>query len=119
MALRGNDESALSENRGVFSGLIDLIEEDFPTLKDHVDKERGRGSVSYLSNTSQNELLDGCYAVYQIEIKKQIKDAQYLAIMADETTDTSQTTQLVIVFRYIFMNEIREQFWVFLKSGFD
>lgn len=115
LPLRGDNESEASDNRGVFFGLVNLVARYDTVLANHLKQGGGRGSTTYLSNTVQNELLECCYSVYQDEIMKQIKDAQFLAIMADETTDTSQTTQLVIVFRYLFNNQIREQFWGFFN----
>lgn len=42
-----------------------------------------------------------------------MQSSRYLYIMADETTDKANTTQLVIVFRYVINREIRERFWGF------
>lgn len=117
LPLRGDDESASSENRGVFNGLIHFMARSNAMVANHLNQGGGRGSATYTSNTSQNELLECCYIVYQEEILKQIRDTQFIAIMADETTDTSQTTQLVIVFRYLYNNQIREMFWGFFNPA--
>lgn len=115
LPLRGNDETEASLNHSIFLELVYFYSENVPDLELHIKGNSGRGSVTYLSKSSQNELLDCCFAVYQTEIRRQIQGAKFVAIMADETTDVSQTTQLVIVFRYIFEGVIKEQFWGFFK----
>ena len=41
---------------------------------------------------------------------KQLKEASFLAVMADDTTDVSEHTQMVIVLRYILNEEVFERF---------
>lgn len=115
LPLRGNDERESSDNRGVFLELVHFRAEQNTELQDHINGGGGRGSTTYLSSTVQKELLECCYKTYQAEIKKEIQDAKYVAIMADETTDVSQITQLVIVFRYLVGNDIKERFWGFFN----
>lgn len=115
LPLRGNDEKESSENRGVFFETVKLVATKDPELKNHIKEGGGRGSTTYLSSTSQVELLDCCYSTYQSQIKKEIQEAKFISIMADETTDVSQITQLVIVFRYLVDNEVKERFWGFFQ----
>lgn len=61
-----------------------------------------------MSKTIQNELLKSMLSVCQKEISLEIKKADYLAIMADETTDISTVFPLVIVYRYIVNDTGRE-----------
>jgi hypothetical protein len=49
-------------------------------------------------------------AVYQKQISLEIKKADYLAIIADETTDVSAVFQMIIVHRYIVNDKPVERF---------
>ncbi|KAI4798579.1 hypothetical protein KUCAC02_021946, partial [Chaenocephalus aceratus] len=53
------------------------------------------------SSTTQNELLDCMYDVSREEIAKQADNTSCVAVQADETTDVSCKSQMVIVLRYI------------------
>lgn len=111
LPFRGNDESETSESPGVFLRLIHFRAELDPELQKHIEVSGGRGSATYLSSASQNELLDCCWRVYRAELVKELEQADFVALMADETTDVAQTTQLVIVFRFLVGAEIKERFW--------
>ena len=68
-----------------------------------------------MSKTIQNEILDCLLQIYREEIKKELKEASFLAVMADDTTDVSEHTQMVIVLRYVLKGEIFERFWGFFN----
>jgi hypothetical protein len=53
------------------------------------------------SKTIQNELLDCIYAVYKETVQQEIQNAKYVAVQADETSDVSCMSQLVILLRYV------------------
>lgn len=110
LALRGHDEKCDSENPGIFLGLINFTSEIDIILQTHLnDATVFKGT----SKTIQNELLDFMLQVCREEILSQIKEASYVAIEADETTDFSNIQQLVIIIRYVFRNKIYERFWGF------
>lgn len=117
LALRGHDESASSSNPGVFRGLIDFSAELDGALKQHLEKASVfRGT----SKTIQNEILQTMFNVCQEEISKEIEQADYLSIIADETSDVSNKFQMAIVFRYVVKGKPVERFWDFLMpSGHD
>ena len=67
------------------------------------------------SKTIQNELLECMLAVMREHIVEEVKSANFVAIQADETTDVSTQTQLVLVMRYIDSNhKVQERFFEFL-----
>ena len=84
LPLRGNDESTGSANPGVFRGLLDLVCEFDSALKWHMES-----NVLFkgISKTIQNDILSAILQVCKEEITKEIKSAEFLAIMTDETTD--------------------------------
>ena len=68
------------------------------------------------SKTVQNELLDAMYAVYLDEITKEIDQANFISIQADETTDVACKCQVVIILRYLVKGEIKERFIAFEEA---
>lgn len=114
LALRGHDESSESNNPGVFRGLVNLMAEVDGVLKSHI--ENSKNSVfSGLSKTIQNDLLDSILEVSRDLIKKEIQEAEYIAIQADETTDSATISQLVFIVRYVNCIQIRERFVGFIQ----
>ncbi|KAL7405711.1 hypothetical protein ABVT39_006150 [Epinephelus coioides] len=68
------------------------------------------------SSTVQNELLDCMYEVYRDEIAKQVDKTSFVAIQADETTDVSCKSQMVVVLRYMLPNNtVTERFLEFVE----
>lgn len=111
LALRGHDESTSSSNPGVFRGLIDFSAAFDSALKEHLEKA---SVFKGTSKTIQNQILQTMFSVCQEEISKEIKEADFLSIIADETSDVSNIFQMVIVFRYIVKGKPVERFWDFL-----
>ncbi|GBN64949.1 hypothetical protein AVEN_135904-1 [Araneus ventricosus] len=111
LALRGHDKREDSLNTGVFRGLIDFSAELDSSLKDHLT------SATAFKGTSkeiQNDLLDCILPGCQNHIKNEISKASFVSVIADETTDVSSISQLVVVFRYILSNgQPVEKFWEF------
>lgn len=114
LALRGHDESNLSSNPGVFRGLINFSAELDVALKDHLEKAT---VFKGTSKSIQNEILQTMFSVCQEEISKEIKEADYLSVIVDETTDVSNKYQMVVVFRYIAKGKPVERFWNFLTPS--
>ena len=87
LPLRGHDESAGSANPGVFRGLVDLVCEFDSALKWHMESNF---LFKGISKTTQNDILSAILQVCKEEITKEIKSAEFLAIMTDETTDIAE-----------------------------
>jgi hypothetical protein len=114
LALRGHDESTSSSNPGVFRGLINFSADLDVALKEHLEKAT---VFKGTSKTVQNEILLTMLSVCQEEISKEINEADYLAVIADETSDVSNIFQMAIVFRYIVRGKPVERFWEFLSPS--
>lgn len=110
LPLRGHNEKADSDNPGIFRGLLNFAGKLDENLKVHFEN-----STVFKANskTIQNELLDCMLDICRTEISNEIEQAQFLAVMSDDTTDISEKTQEVIVFRYEFNGTIYERFWGF------
>lgn len=112
LALRGHDETETSENKGVFRELIQFSAELDKDLKVHLSQS---SVFKGISKTIQNELLECMLQVYHEEVRKEIQKVDYVAIIADETTDVSCNFQLVTVLRYIVAGQPVERFWNFIN----
>lgn len=117
-ALRGHDEKSNSENPGVFRGLMNFSSELHSVLKCHIENS---SVFKGLSKSIQNDLLECCLAVCQQRIKNEIKQAEYISVMADETTNVSAQFKLSIIFRYLLSDGTPvERFWGFFNpTGHD
>lgn len=114
LALRGHDETDSSENPGVFRGLIDFVSELDAIFKNHIESSTVfRG----ISKTIQNEILDSMLAVIQAHISAEIEQSNFIAVQVDETTDSSNKTQMVFIFRYVLRGIIHERFWKFVNPA--
>lgn len=112
LALRGHDETTSSKNPGIFRGLINFTSALDNVLNEHLN------SVSVFKGTSkeiQNDLLDCMLQVSKERILEEIRAADFVSIIADETTDVSTKFQMVVVLRYVLSNgKPTERFWTFL-----
>ena len=110
LPLRGHDESNESKNPGVFLGLIDFTCQLDTSFNAHISNAT---VFKGTSKTVQNDLLDSMLVICRNRIKEEIRNANFLAVMCDETTDVHDVTQMVIVFRYEFKGKPVERFWGF------
>lgn len=67
----------------------------------------------HMSKRIQNDLLDCMYQIYISFLKQKVTEANYVAVIADETTDVSCKSQFSIVLRYIEESVIVERFVCF------
>ncbi|KAK0130539.1 hypothetical protein N1851_035231 [Merluccius polli] len=92
-ALRGYDESADSLNPGIFRCIFETMCEGDARLQRHYDAQPGH-QAPYRTN----------YCMYEgsrDEIAKQVDETSFVAVQADETTDVSCKSQVVVVLRYL------------------
>lgn len=108
VALRGHDESDSSENAGIFRGLIDFVSELDAIFKEHLEKNN---VFKGISKTIQNEILDSMLTVIHSHIKAEIERSDFIAVQADETTDSSNKIQMTLIFRYVLDGIVQERFW--------
>ena len=110
LAMRGHDETADSDNPGVFLGLVDFTASLDSVLSKHLETAT---VFKGTSKTVQNELLEIMLDICKDTIKKEIKESDFLAVISDDTTDVSNHSQNVVVFRYIKDKTVVERFWSF------
>ncbi|XP_037041015.1 uncharacterized protein LOC119077809 [Bradysia coprophila] len=103
LPFRGDSQQIGESSNGNFLGLIELISEYDPVIKQHLEQyaNRGRGSVSYLSAETVNEFIHVMARKVEVEIINQIHQSKYFATIVDSTPDVSHTDQLTMVIRYV------------------
>ncbi|XP_023736707.1 uncharacterized protein LOC111884638 [Lactuca sativa] len=98
LAFHRSNEKLYKKGNGNILGVIELLEEFDPVIKEHVRRITNDGlHVHYLGNLIQNELI---YLLAQ-EIKKEhikkIKEVKYYSIILDCTPDSSHQEQMTII----------------------
>ncbi|KAJ4449593.1 hypothetical protein ANN_00996 [Periplaneta americana] len=106
LALRGHDEST-STNPGIFRGLVDFSAKLNESLRAHLDKAT---VFKGTSKTIQNDLLDCMLHVCHKYSSEEIKAANFVAVIAEKTSDVSNIFQRVLVYRYIVNDNAVERF---------
>jgi len=103
IALRGHDEGYKSSNRGNFLELLKLLSNYHAPLKYHMDKinENQHNRVTFLSNVTQNIIMNILSEKVRSFILKEVKQANEFAVIIDTTTDISNIEQYTFILRYI------------------
>jgi len=113
-----DDSDTPSENKGNFRELLNFrISAGDETLKNHLLTTQSR--ATYISKTTQNELI---FIMGNLILKKvldRVKQSKCYSVIFDETTDLSKISQLVTVIRYVYENEVFEDFIGFLDCHQD
>lgn len=125
IALRGhrdygdfNLDAMPDDNEGNFRALLRMrIEAGDEKLRNHF-KSCGK-NATYISWNIQNQIIDACDKVIKSRIVKDVKDATFFSVLADETTDVSTQEQFSLSVRYVSHNtkdgyKINEKFLQFV-----
>jgi hypothetical protein len=72
--------------------------------------------ATYISKTTQNQIIDCCGQEITCIILERVKAAKYNSILFDETTDISHTSQMSLSLRYIHDGCVREDFLTFIDA---
>ncbi|KAJ4431892.1 hypothetical protein ANN_20498 [Periplaneta americana] len=98
LAFRGHDESVESDNRGNYIEYLSSLSEFDHLLANHLESSTVfRGT----SPAIQNDLIFAISGVMIKNIKSEIEEAPFVAIVVDETSDCSNQSQLSTVLRYV------------------
>ena len=115
--LRGHrDDSRYYEttDSGNFQALLDFrVDSGDAVLKDHFNNSAR--NATYRSKSIQNEIISCCADVVIEKIIKDIKEAKFYSILADEVRDCSNKEQMPLILRYVSKSgEIQERFLKFI-----
>ena len=88
---RGHDERLGSVHNGNFLGALESPAKFDPFIAAHIEKhgEQGRGTVSYLSSTICNELINIMGGKVLRFITDEVKEGKYFCLTVDSTPDIS------------------------------
>ncbi|KAK0138714.1 Zinc finger MYM-type protein 1 [Merluccius polli] len=112
---RGHDEGISSDNHGNFLECINLLKEFDPFLQSY----SAPSHCTYLSPSSQNEVIQCCAQEIAATIVREIKEAGMFSVMADEARDGS-TEQLAVCVRYVAEGSVKEHLLAMTElKGFD
>ncbi|XP_004212877.3 zinc finger MYM-type protein 1-like [Hydra vulgaris] len=97
LAFRGHTEILGSSSNGNFLGILELIAQFDPFLSSYIDNHGGKGkdSVSYLSSTICDELIDVMGKQVMKTILSEIRGAKFYSISVDSTPDISHVDRLM------------------------
>lgn len=105
-------------SQGIFLNLISLLAKHNSALKFQLELLQ-KGQVSYLSHTTQNEIIDVMAKTVRNSILNEIKEAKYYTMLVNCTPDASHTEQMSLIIRYVKRSgdvfEIKESFIDFIE----
>ena len=103
MPFRGHNESELSNNKGLFLEVMELISRWNSDVADHLQasEQNPKSYPSYASPTSQNELINCSAKMLPDTTVARIKKDKFFAICIDTTPDITKEDQLSIIVRYV------------------
>ncbi|GAB1602327.1 uncharacterized protein LOC115212883, partial [Argonauta hians] len=119
LAFRGSEENIGSKNNGNFLGIIELIAQFDPFLRDHLKNtgNPGSGRQSYLSPKIYEEFVILMAKSVKAHIVSEVKAAKYFSISVDSTPDLAHVDQLAVIVRYVVAGRPVERFLTFLQPG--
>jgi len=77
-------------------------------------RERCKRNAQYISPKIQNEIVNICNNLILYKIVKKINSSKSFCVLDDETADIAGVEQFSICARYIYNNEIKEDFLNFV-----
>ena len=110
LSFRGHEEDKDSSNRGNFVKILENFQ-FYSGNKRLADSlfHSSRPVFSGLSGDIQNELIECLYEVVMVHIKEEINNCRYVSLIADESTDVANTSQLAICLRYVTEGIVKER----------
>lgn len=119
LPIRGKNEHVGNAGNGNYLGILELLAEYDPLIRQHIERyaNKGKGSVSYLSSTIADEIITILGAEVRDIILKAIKRSKYFSLVIDSTPDVAHIDQLTICVRYVDDEGLAmERFLVFLPN---
>uniref|UniRef100_A0A3B4Y3E3 DUF4371 domain-containing protein n=1 Tax=Seriola lalandi dorsalis TaxID=1841481 RepID=A0A3B4Y3E3_SERLL len=99
LPFRGDDEFLQSPHNGNYLGILELIAQFDPFLKEHI--ETYGGTTSYLSSTICKEFIGLMGDKTKQTIATELQQVKHFSTMLDSTPDMSHVDQLTFVFRFV------------------
>lgn len=108
-----NNGESESDNHGNFIELVRFRAESDEVLRHHL--QSAPRNATYTSKTIQNELVHVIGSRIRSDILREIEQANFYTVIADEVRDVSNKEQLSIAIRYVFNGTVHESFMDFVE----
>ena len=95
--------------------LLDLLGGYSQELRSFLDKER----ITYTSHEPQNDLIECVYDEVRQEIQRRVDHSPFLAVMMDDTSDTTNTEQSAVSVRLVHNGDVEEHLLRMVDSSGD
>ncbi|XP_058798117.1 zinc finger MYM-type protein 1-like [Phymastichus coffea] len=117
LAFRGKNQTIGSKKNGNYLGLLELMGDYSPFIKDHLKKygNKGHGHTSYLSANICEELIELMGIKVFEYILNELRQAKYYSISVDSTPDNTKRDQLSFTVRYVNEKGPIERFLKFIS----
>jgi hypothetical protein len=110
-----NNTDSLVANEGNFrESLRFRIDAGDTVLEQHL--RTANSNATYISKTTQNEIINCCGEVISSVILKNVREAKFYGIQFDETTDISHKQQMTLILTYIKKNVKHDDFLCFVDT---
>ncbi|CAF3302063.1 unnamed protein product [Rotaria sp. Silwood2] len=73
-------------------------------------------TATYISKTTQNELIEICGDLVREKIITEVKHATFFTVIGDETMDVSNIEQFTFCLRYVYEDKVQEKFISFVSA---
>ena len=121
LALRGHRDDNIvwasegdeAANHGNFIELVRFRAETDEVLRNHLQSDPK--NAVYTSKTIQNELVQIIGTKIRNDILREVEQAKFFTVIADEKTDVSNKDQLSIALRYVLKGTVKEVFVDFVE----
>lgn len=108
MAFRGTVDRLHAAHNGNFLGLVQLLGQYDPTMKEHLRKIDSKEIHNhYLGKTIQNDLINLLGSEIQSSIISNCKVSKYFSIILDCTPDKSHVEQMSFTLRFVDISGVK------------